>query len=446
MGRVYTPHCPELAKICLGEIIVGMYEEKEGASRIWRAAVMVPVIVAGFAAGYALGARGYLATHIPASVVSAAGVENPVPAGVNFSPVWKAWSVIDDKFVPVAVSTSTPAATSTADSNQKRVWGMVQGLAGSLNDPYTFFLPPTENKQFSDDMSGSFEGVGMEIAVKDQVLTVVSPLKGTPSEKAGIKSGDKVLKIDGTETRSMDITNAVKKIRGPHGTVVTLTILREGWNEPREIKVTRDVINVPTLTTNPRSDGVFVIQLMNFTANSPDLFRNALREFISSGDKKLVLDLRGNPGGYLEAAVDMASWFLPTGKIVVTEDYAGHAHNIVHRSRGYDVFNSNLKMVILVDRGSASASEILADALRYYGDARTVGTATFGKGSVQELIDITPDTALKLTIARWLGPDGKQIPNTGIVPDVEVKMTDEDKKAEKDPQMDKAIEILNANG
>lgn len=364
------------------------------------------------------------------------------PAGVDFSPVWKAWGVIDEKFVPAAVPTSTPAATSTADVNQKKVWGMIQGLAASLDDPYTFFLPPVENQEFADDISGSFEGVGMEIAVRDHVLTVVSPLKGTPADKAGIKSGDQVLKINGVSTQGMDVSTAVRKIRGPKGTTVVFIIVREGWKEPREIKVVRDVINVPTVTTEARGDGVFVITLLTFTSNSPDLFREALREFVQSGDTKLVLDLRGNPGGFLEAAVDMASWFLPSGKIVVTEDYAGHRTNIVHRSFGYDIFNDNLNMVILVDRGSASASEILAEALHYYGKAQLVGTNTFGKGSVQELVDITSNTALKITVARWLGPDGIQIPLEGITPDVKVDLTEADAKAGKDPQLDKAVEIL----
>ncbi|MDO8521953.1 MAG: S41 family peptidase [bacterium] len=392
--------------------------------------------------GYAIGIRGMLSAYIPASIASQLTASGTQPADVDFSPVWKAWNIINEKFVPAAVSTSTPMATSTSELNQERVWGMITGLAGSLNDPYTYFLPPSDNKLFSDDMSGSFEGVGMEIAVRDQVLTVVSPLKGSPAERAGIKSGDKVLKINGTDTHGMDITTAVKKIRGPGGSSVALTILRDGWTTPRDIKVTRGVIDVPTITTKELPGGVFVISLMSFTANSSDLFRNGLRDLIKSGDTKLILDLRGNPGGYLDAAVDMASWFLPAGKVVVTEDYAGHAQNIVHRSRGYDIFNQNLKMVILVDHGSASASEILADALRYYGKAKLVGETTFGKGSVQELVDITSDTALKLTIARWLGPDGKQIPNTGIVPDVEVKMTEEDVKAKNDPQMDKAVEII----
>lgn len=366
------------------------------------------------------------------------------PSGVDLSPVWKAWQIIDNKFVPAAVSSTTPVATTTAEMNQEKVWGMIQGLATSLGDPYTYFLPPVENQEFADDMSGSFEGVGMEIAVRDTVLTVVSPLKGTPAERAGLKSGDQILKIDGESTAGIDTTAAVRKIRGPKGTQVTLNVYRAGWQEPKDIKVTRDVINVPIVTTKEAAPGVFVIQVSTFTSNAPDLFRNALREFIESGDTRLVLDLRGNPGGYLEAAVDMASWFLPSSRIIVTEDYDGHASNIVHRSLGYDVFNDNLKMIVLVDRGSASASEILADALRHWGVATLVGTNTFGKGSVQELVDITSDTALKVTVARWLGPDGAQIPTSGITPDVEVKVSDEDIAAGRDPQMDKAVELLNS--
>lgn len=402
--------------------------------------VVVAFIV--FGAGFAAGAKGFLISYIPQRTIETITGKKLPPSDVDFSPVWSAWRIIDDKFVPAAVATSTPIATTTDASNDERVWGMIAGLAGSLNDPYTYFLPPAENKQFSDDMSGSFEGVGMEIAVRDKILIVVSPLKGSPAEKAGIKSGDKVLKIDDLDTKGIDISVAVRHIRGVHGTVVTLSILRDGWESPRDFKVTRDVINIPTIETKKLDDGTFVIQVMSFGAQSPALFRNALREFVQLGGAKLIIDLRGNPGGYLEAAVDMASWFLPTGKMIVTEDFAGHAQNIVHRSRGYNVFDSNLRIIVLVDRGSASASEILADALRYYRNAKLVGVTTFGKGSVQELIEITPDTALKLTIARWLGPDGEQIPNTGIVPDVEVKMTEEDVKAGNDPQMDKAVELV----
>ncbi|MDO8552214.1 MAG: S41 family peptidase [bacterium] len=410
-------------------------EGKDGISMRHAVVGAVVFVALGAASGYAIGIRDF-------PTVNSAVLSAEPPAGVDFSPVWKAWNIIDEKFVPASVATSTPIATSTEEANLDKVWGMVAGLAASLNDPYTYFLPPSDTKLFTDDMSGSFEGVGMEIAVRDQILTVVSPLKGSPAEKAGIKSGDKVLKIDGVDTKGIDISAAVKKIRGPGGSEVVLTILRDGWPAAKEIKVTRGVINVPAIETKTLSNGVFVISVMSFTANSSDLFRSSLRKFIQSGNSRLIIDMRGNPGGYLESAVDMASWFLPIGKVIVTEDYAGNAQNIVHRSRGYDIFTDKLKMVILVNRGSASASEILSEALRHYGKAKLVGEPTFGKGSVQELIDITADTSLKLTIARWLAPDGKQIPTTGIVPDVEVKMTEEDAKAEKDPQMDKAVEML----
>jgi len=402
-----------------------------------RAAVLATLLVAvvGFGAGFFAGhsslAQGSILT------------ESSIPAGVDYSAVWKAWNILNDNFVPAAVSTTTPIATTTAALNQQKVYGMISGLAASLNDPYTFYLPPVQNTQFASDMSGAFSGVGMEIDVKDGVLTVISPLKGTPSEKAGMKSGDLVLKIDGISTQGMDVTNAVKRIRGPKGTVVALSVLRSGWDAPHEIKITRDVINVPIVTTTARKDGVFVIAVTAFTATAPDLFRNALREFIKSGDSKLVLDLRGNPGGYLDGAVNIGSWFLPSGAVIVTEDYAGHAANVIHRSLGYDIFNKNLKMVILVDKGSASASEILADALRIHGVAKMVGTNTFGKGVVQELFPITSDTSLKVTVARWLGPDGTQIPHDGLIPDVMSTTSEALIKAHKDVQMEKAVSILN---
>jgi carboxyl-terminal processing protease len=409
-----------------------MFPEEPKKNKLSLAMVLWGVVFlgAGFVGGYTFG--GSSVTAEGQSALSG------IPEGVDLAPLWKAWRAIDEKFVPGVSATSTATSTTA----EERVWGMISGLAESLDDPYTFFLPPAENQMFTDDMSGSFGGVGMEIEVRDGVLTVVSPLKGTPAERAGIKTGDRILEIDGKDTEGLDVTSAVRLIRGPSGTEVVLSIMRTGFSEPRDISVTRAIINVPVVTTTARPDGVFVIQLASFSANSPDLFRQALREFVESGYANLVLDLRGNPGGYLEAAVDMASWFLPSGSVVVIEDYAGHDSNITHRSSGYNVFNENLRMAILVNKGSASASEILADALRHYGVATLVGTNTFGKGSVQELVDITPNTALKLTVARWVGPDGVQIPKEGIAPDVEVEMTEEDAKAGRDPQLEEAVRIL----
>ncbi len=372
------------------------------------------------------------------------------PEKVDFSPVWKVWHVIDEKFVPTKPATST-ATFGTEDSQEKRIWGMAQGLAASLQDPYTVFLPPRENKLFNEDIQGAFEGVGMEIAIRDGVLTVVSPLKDTPAFKAGIKAGDKIIKINGQDTKGMDIQSAVDKIRGKKGTKVIFEILRE--NEPKllKIEVIRDTINIPTIETSKKGKDVFVIELMSFTAESPKLFAEALKEFINSKRKYLIIDLRGNPGGYLDASVDIASWFLPKGAVVVTEDFGEKRSQIIHRSRGNDIFKDK-KIVVLIDKGSASAAEILAGALRAHKVAKLIGTNSFGKGSVQELVPITNGTSLKVTVARWILPDGSWIMGDGLKPDIEVKFPDKkelicnpEKRKEfesKDIIMDRALEYF----
>lgn len=369
------------------------------------------------------------------------------PSDVDMTPVWTVWNIINNNFVPAAVATSTPLATTTAALDQQKVWGMASGLADSLNDPYTFFLPPQQNTDFNSELSGSFEGIGMQIDIKNNQLVVVAPLKGTPAEKAGIKPGDLVLKINGTSTVGMSTETAVGNIRGPKGTTVVLTMMRDGWKAPEDISVVRDTITVPIVTTSTQGNA-FIITVSSFTANAPDLFRDALKDFVNSSKGELVLDLRGNPGGYLDAAVSMASWFLPQNDVVVTEDYAGHRDNVVHNSLGYDIFNNKLKMVILVDKGSASASEIFSDALRYYKVATLVGTNTFGKGVVQQLFPVTASTSVKVTVARWLGPDGLQIPHDGLVPDVVATSSDTyvpgSASTTPDVQLEKAIQVLDA--
>lgn len=348
----------------------------------------------------------------------------------DFQPFWKAWATLDEKY---------PGAVETTD--QERIYGAIKGLVGSLNDPYTVFFDPDETKMFEEDIAGEFSGVGMEIGMKDRILTVIAPLKGTPAYKAGIKSGDKILKINEKVTNDLGVDEAVKMIRGEKGTKVKLSIFSEGDDEPRDLEIVRDVINVPTLDTETK-DGVFIVRLYSFSANSPELFRKAIKEFAESGLDKLLLDLRGNPGGYLEASVSMASWFLPQGKVVVVEDYGEGLDPKNYRSDGYDVFSDELKFVILIDGGSASASEILAGALRDHGKAILVGDKSFGKGSVQEVVEITPDTILKITVAKWLTPKGTSISEKGLEPDHKVEMTREDREAERDPQEAKAIEIL----
>lgn len=354
---------------------------------------------------------------------------------IDFSPFWKAWNVINEKYVP---ATTTPKDV----SNEEKLYGAIKGLASSLEDPYTVFFPPVEAELFESDIRGNFEGVGMEVVAQEGAITVISPLKDSPAFRAGILAGDRIIQIDGKETSSLTTEDAVQLIRGPKGTKVTITIFRAGTKEPFDVEIIRDTINIPVINTKNLGNGVFMIELYSFSANSPNLFRGALREFITSKSDKLILDLRGNPGGYLEASIDMASWFLPSSKVIVREDFGGRKPEKTYRSRGYDIFTDELEFVILIDKGSASASEILAGALAEHGKAILVGETTFGKGSVQELVDITSDTSLKVTVARWLTPNGKTISETGVEPHHKVPRTPADREAGRDPQLEKALEVL----
>ena len=394
------------------------------------------VVLASFGLGVYF---GYQNRPDVEKVLAVLGKEQETAPGqeIDFSPFWKSWRIIEEKYV-----------TSNGTDRQKMIWGAIEGLASSLGDPYTVFFPPAENKVFEEEIRGNFEGVGMEIGMRKGILTVIAPLNGTPAYFAGIKSGDKIYKINDETASELTLNEAVQKIKGPKGSSVKLTILRNGEEATRDITVTRDVIQIPLIDVEKRESGIFIIRLYSFSERSPQAFRSAIREMVESGSDKLILDLRNNPGGYLEAAVDIASWFLPPGKTVVRESF-GKGGEKIHRSKGYDILNSK-KVVVLVNNGSASASEILAGALQDYGIAKLIGIKTFGKGSVQELVPITSDTSLKLTIARWLTPNGRSISENGLEPDVVVEPFDEaqDKPAKGDdeeavdPQLDKAVEII----
>ncbi len=378
------------------------------------------------AVGFFVGAR-----DISIPFISPSKTEGPQEA--DMTTFYRAWEILDTNFAP---------ATTTVITKEEKVWGAISGLAASYGDPYTVFLPPQEKEIFESEVAGNFGGVGMEIDIRNGVLTVVAPLKETPAFRAGVKSGDLILEIDGEDTKNMRVEDAVGKIRGPEGTDVLLKLAREG-EVPFEITITREQINLPTVDTELRPDGVFVIKLYAFNANAPEKFRNALREFANSNSTKMLIDVRGNPGGYLEVAVDLASWFLPVGKPVVIQDFTEGKEQDTFRSRGYDIFNENLKLVILQDEGSASAAEIFAGALHDHGEATLIGKKSFGKGSVQQVFDVTSDSSLKITIARWLTPNGVSISHEGIKPDIEAEITKEDVEAGRDPQLERAVEFLN---
>lgn len=365
------------------------------------------------------------------------GVENKEaskPETVDFGLFWDVWAKVQKKFVDKEKL-----------DNQKMVYGAISGLVRSLGDPHTVFLPPVESKQFQDDISGSFDGIGAEIGFRKGVLVIVAPLKNSPAEKAGLKAGDKIFKIDKTITVDLTLDEAVRLIRGKKGTEVILTILRDSLDEAKEIKITRDTIRIPIINFEKKENGIFLIQLFHFTENSVLEFRKALQAFFDSGSSKLILDLRNNPGGYLQIAVDITSWFLPAGEIVAKEHFSS-GEEIVYRSRGYRLLEK-VPTVLIVNEGSASASEIVAGALRDSKGVKLVGTKTFGKGSVQELEQLSGGASLKITIAKWLTPKGTSINDSGLEPDVKIEIPKDDKNQKekgdkKDIFIEKAIEVL----
>lgn len=346
---------------------------------------------------------------------------------------WKAWNALEANYVVTHSSSTIP-------TSKERMYGAIQGLASSYGDPYTTFFPPKEAKLFAESISGSFAGVGMEIDVKDGVLVVVAPLKGTPAEAAGVLPGDAIIAIDDKSTEGISTEQAVSLIRGEAGTTVELVIVRD--SERLEISIVRAQIQVPeTEDSLDAESGVYHIALYQFTSNSAEHFAEALERFRQSGSKKLVIDMRGNPGGYLDAAVDMASHFLPKGAAVVTEDFDGKQPSRPHTSLGYNDVPAGTKIVVLINGGSASASEIFAGALQDNKVATVIGTQSFGKGSVQQLISIDGGS-LKVTVARWITPAGKWIMGNGVTPDIKVERTQSDFEAKRDPQMARAIQFL----
>ncbi|MEK7630916.1 MAG: S41 family peptidase [Patescibacteria group bacterium] len=370
-----------------------------------------------------------------ASIERVLGVVNQLPSGdlteklkeVDFEPFWKAWEAVERKHI-----------TDNPIDRQAMVWGAIQGMVGSLGDPYTVFFPPKDHEDFQSEIKGEFSGIGAEIGIRKEILTVIAPIKGSPSERAGLKAGDKVLKIDDAYTENLTLDQAIHKIRGERGTKVVLTIARTGEDKPREISIMRDVIRMPIIVTEKKGD-VFVVTLFSFSQNSSEEFQKAVREFLRSGASKFVLDLRNNPGGYLHSSVDIASWWLPEGEVVAREEFRNREATI-YRSAGFGALEK-IPTVLLVNQGSASASEILAGALQEHKKATIIGERTFGKGSVQELEDITDKTSLKITIARWTTPSGKSISKEGLAPDIEVKFDPQGDPA-KDIQLERALEHL----
>ena len=392
---------------------------------------LILFLIVGFWVGFEKGRLvGSAGTEEKVSLEGAV-IENREGDGkVDFDLFWDAWDLLRDKYVD---SESLDA--------KKLMYGSINGMLQATGDPYTLFLNPEDNKRFNEEIEGSFEGIGAELGVKNGMLTVIAPLEGTPAEKAGLRAGDKIVDINGKSASEMTLEEAVSQIRGPKDTEVVLTIFREGEESTRDIKVQRNFISVKSVKVESMNGGIAHLKISRFGEDTTREFSAALNSAKAGGAKGIVLDLRNNPGGYLDASISVASKMLPKGKIVVIEENADKTRKEV-AARGGDV-SSEIETVIIINEGSASAAEILAGALEENRENVTlVGKKSFGKGSVQELVRLPQGTAAKITVARWLTPKGNQINEVGISPEVEVELTNEDYENDRDPQLDRAFEII----
>jgi carboxyl-terminal processing protease len=333
------------------------------------------------------------------------------------------------------------------------IYGAIRGTLRGL-DPHSSFLDPEMYREMQVETSGSFGGLGIEITLRDDVLTVVAPIEGTPAYRAGIVSGDRIVKIEGMLTKDMQLADAVKRMRGKPGTKITISIMREGWTEPKDFDITREQIRVQSIRTHDLGNGIFYLKLRQFQEQSPHDLDAALEKFDKDGMKALVLDLRNNPGGLLTAAVEVSEKFIDDGKLVVYTEGRVRNQNMrfsAHAKKGY----AKMPMVVLVNQGSASASEIVAGALQDWGRAMVVGNQTFGKGSVQTIIPLSDGSGLRLTTAKYFTPKGRSIHGKGITPDIVVEIPKEPAPKErplpsadpmedlkKDVQLQRALDVI----
>lgn len=419
-------------------------------SRIRNFIVFLALFILAGGLGYNLGERktGITVGEDKRIVINQ---EAPRELSVDFSLFWDVWGKLFRHFIDAA-----------ALDTQKMVWGAISGMVASAGDPYTVFLPPKENREFKEDLGGQFEGIGAQLGMKDNRIIIIAPLKGTPAERAGVKPGDYVLKVDEEETIGWTVPQAVTKIRGPRGTSVVLSILHENTQKPVDISIVRDTITVPSVETwvKPvgeidgikgleqvhtldQSKNIAYLGLYRFGDHTNEDWAAAVNEILAIQRNNgtlagLVFDLRNNPGGYLDGSVFVASEFVEKGIIVSQVNSDGTKQEYAVNRKGKLL---SIPLVVLVNRGSASAAEIVAGALRDHKRAAVVGEKTFGKGSVQTPFDVAQGAGLHVTTGKWLLPGGDSISNVGVAPDVEVSL-DDDMTASRDAQLAKAVELL----
>ncbi|HID86520.1 MAG TPA: S41 family peptidase [Anaerolineae bacterium] len=345
----------------------------------------------------------------------------------EFRVFWEAWRIIEREFygeVPTA---------------QEMTYGAIRGAIKALDDPNTVFMDPQMSELASTDLKGKFEGIGAIVTMRDGQLIVVAPMEGQPAEKAGIRAGDIIIKVDDTEIVDMSLTEAVLLIRGPKGTKVRLTILRFGEPEPLVFEVVRGEIETPTVTWRLLEFKIGYIRVALFGERTNAELREAIQELKQKGARALILDLRNSPGGYLRSSIQVSSQFIESG-VIVYESWNDGRERAFRAARGG--LATEIPLAVLINQGTASAGEIVAGAIQDHERGLLIGERTFGKGWVQHVHQLSDGSTLHVTVAQWLTPSRQQISDEGIAPDIEVPLTEEDIEAGRDPQLQRAVEVL----
>lgn len=405
-------------------------EPKRNLNKVLIGCGLVVLLVGFLALGFI---GGYLTHSLSAKLpVPTSGTPSSITSSTTstdelFKPFWEAWQIVHDEYLVQPLD------------DEKMLQGAIRGMMDSLGDPHSGYMDPVEYSNATAPLEG-YSGIGAWVNTEGQYLTITEPMKGSPAESVGLKAGDQIIAIDGEDMTGTLAELARQKVLGPAGTQVVLTIQREGVAEPFDITITRAQISIPSTEYRMLENDIAYVRLNAFSNTSGEELRSALQELFANNPKGLILDLRYNSGGYLDAAIDVGSEFLPDG-VVAYEEYGDGTRNTYNVS-GKGIA-TDIPMVVLVNEWSASASELVAGALQDRGRAQLVGVTTYGKGTVQNWLALSDDEgAIRVTVARWLTPDGRNVTDTGLTPDVEVTISDADAQAGTDSQLNRAIEIL----